>query len=62
VVIYSTTILRWTAEKAGAPRAAKIEKSVKIHDGDGGAIGECEPAFDRPGLLLDKAGRRRLLP
>jgi len=40
----------------------KIEKSVKIHGGDGSAIGEREPAFDRLGLLLDKAGRRRLLP
>jgi hypothetical protein len=56
------TIPRWVAEGAGAPRAEKIEKSVKIHGGDGGAIGEREPAFDRPGLRLDKAGRRRLLP
>jgi hypothetical protein len=56
------TIDRWAAKGAGAPGAEKIEKSVKIHNGGGGAIGEREPAFDRPGLRLDKAGRRRLLP
>jgi hypothetical protein len=56
------TTPQWVAEGAGVPGAGKIEKSVKIFGGGGGAIGERELAFGRPGLLLDKAGRRRLLP